>query len=160
MFDDLPKTDFALFAARDPLGDLSSPLEVIATGRALDPRELCTSPQVYRRFWISGRTIDDWTWVPDGLDLPQLEPWQYYPFPPVGFPVWTLTGHDPLRIGTPAGTIWLSVDAAEDEWKLMKAFVQSERKDRLDQWLVNCDWSLFGDGPFDPDDPLSHDLAF
>ena len=160
MFDDLPKTDFALFAPRDPLGDLSSPLEVIATGRALDPRELCTLPQVYRRFWISGRAIDDWTWVSDALGLPELEPWQSYPFPPVGFPVWTVTGYDPLRIGTSAGTIWLSVDAADDEWKLIKAFVQWERKNRSHHWSLNCDESLFGDVPLDPDDPWSYDFPF
>ena len=78
--------------------------------------------------------------------------------PPVGFPVWTVTGYDPLRIGTPAGTIWLSVDAVEDEWKLIKAFVQWERKDRLHHWPVHCDESLFGDGPLNPDDPWSYDL--
>ena len=114
----------------------------------------------YQRFWVSGRTVDDWTWVPYGLALPKFELGQGDPYPPVGFPLWTVSGYDTLRLGAPAGTIWLSIDSAEDEWKLIEAIVSWEREDRLHPWPVDRDQSLFGDVPLDPDDRWADDLPF
>ena len=88
---------------------------------------------MYRRFWVAGRDLDDWMWVPDGLEPPELEPGQYDPFPPVGFPLWTVTGYEPLRVGTPAGAPWLSLEAAHDEWRLIETFALWDRKHRRDE---------------------------
>ena len=58
-----------------------------------------------------------WGWLSAGLDEPEREPWQVWPlgFDPVVYQVWTVTQREPLRVGVPAGSIWLDIDAAYDE---------------------------------------------
>lgn len=74
-----------------------------------------------------------------------------------------MDGHryHPLRVGRPAGTIWLSIDAAEDEWQLIEAFVEWERKDCLRLRPVDPGESALADGPLISEDaPLADDLPF
>ena len=64
-----------------------------------------------------GNGLCDWVWLSAGLDEPAREPWQVWPlgFDPVVYQVWTVTQREPLRVGVPAGSIWLDIDAAYDD---------------------------------------------
>ena len=108
--------DYALFAAPDG-ATRGGALECVAIGRVVDPRELCLSPAVAKRFHAVGDRLDDWNWLSVGVDEPACEPWQQWPlgYDPVVYQAWTVTTRDPLRVGEPAGSIWLDIDAAHDE---------------------------------------------
>ena len=75
------------------------------------------TPAVTERFHAVGNGLCDWVWLSAGLDEPAREPWQVWPlgFDPVVYQVWTVTQREPLRVGVPAGSIWLDIDAAYDE---------------------------------------------
>ena len=111
-----PARDYALFA-EPPGATGAGALELVVTGRVIDPRELCLTPAVTERFHAVGNALCDWIWLSAGLDEPAREPWQVWPlgFDPVVYQVWTVTQREPLRVGVPAGSIWLDIDAAYDE---------------------------------------------
>ena len=111
-----PARDYALFA-ESPGATGAGALELVVIGRAIDPRELCLTPAVTERFHTVGNELCDWIWLSAGLDEPEREPWQVWPlgFDPVVYQVWTVTQREPLRVGVPAGSIWLDIDAAYDE---------------------------------------------
>ena len=108
--------DYALFA-EPPGATGAGALELVVTDRVIDPRELCLTPAVTERFHAVGNALCDWIWLSAGLDEPAREPWQVWPlgFDPVVYQVWTVTQREPLRVGVPAGSIWLDIDAAYDE---------------------------------------------
>ena len=105
--------DYALFA-EPPGATGAGALELVVTDRVIDPRELCLTPAVTERFHAVGNALCDWIWLSAGLDEPAREPWQVWPlgFDPVVYQVWTVTQREPLRVGVPAGSIWLDIDAA------------------------------------------------
>ena len=76
---------------------------------------------VTERFHAVGNVPCDWVWLSAGLVEPAREPWQVWRqvwplgFDPVVYQVWTVTQREPLRVGVPAGSIWLDIDAAYDE---------------------------------------------
>ena len=107
--------ELALFGPGD-----EGALVLLETGRVRDPRELGTRPGVAQhcRLTTVGERFHDWHWIDDdhtGERGPELEPWQCWPLGPVVLAVWTVAQRDPLRVGGPAGTLWLSLDAADDE---------------------------------------------
>ena len=67
-----------------------------------------------------GGEVTDWHWIDDdhtGQRGPEMEEWQRWPSPigPLVLPVWTVAQREPLRLGRPDGTVWLDLDAADDE---------------------------------------------
>ena len=107
--------EFALFGRS---GDGS--LELLEVGRVRDPCELGIRARVAQhcRLTTVGGQITDWDWIDDdhaGEHGAEMEPWQEWPFAPIILHVWTLIQREPVRIGRPTGTLWLSLEAADTE---------------------------------------------
>ena len=61
-----PARHYALFA-EPPGATGAGALELVVTGRVIDPRELCLTPAVTARFHAVGNALCDWIWLSAGL---------------------------------------------------------------------------------------------